>query len=173
MSTITKTSVKKGQFVDSKHVDSLLSNYKKERWVHNTKRLGKEDSLSVTFGIKEMSEFMRVARENGADGIRIYFGVYPEGFEKVLEYSGRQTVVMVAVKEKVNADGRLVSKHLFYQTENGPEILAFNAGGICPPNCGPYMDPTTPGDGGYEYIVQDQGLGLTFLSNDKGDTLVM
>jgi len=69
-----------GQFVNGKHVDNLLSNYKRERWIHNTKRLGKEDSLSVTFGINEMSEFMEVARENGADGIRVYFGVYSEGF---------------------------------------------------------------------------------------------
>ena len=173
MSTITKASVKKGQFVDSKHVDSLLGNYKKERWVHNTKRLGKEDSLSVTFGIKEMSEFLRIARENGADGIRMYFGVYAEGYEKVPEYGGRQTIVMVAVKEKRNADGRLVSKHLFYQTENGPEILAFNAGGMCPPNCGPYTDPTTPDDGGYGYIIQDQGLGLSFMRNENGDTVVL
>jgi hypothetical protein len=171
MSTITKTSVKKGQFVNSQHVDSLLSNYKKERWVHNTKRLGKEDSLSVTFGIKEMSEFMRVARENGADAIRTYFGVYSEGFEQAPDFGGRQTIVMVAVKEKRNADGRLVTKHLYYQTENGPQILAFNVGTICPPYCGT-LDPTTD-DGGYGYVIQDQGLGLTFLQNEEGDTMVL
>ena len=171
MSTITKTSVKKGQFVDTKHVDSLLGNYKKERWIHNTKRLGKEDSLSVTFGISEISEFMNVARENGADGIRMYFGVYAQGYEKVPEYKGRQTIVLVAVKEKKNEDGRVVTKHLYYQTENGPEILAFNTGNMCPPFCS--GDTGTPGDGGYEYIIQDQGLGLTFLNNDNGDMMVL
>jgi hypothetical protein len=168
MSTITKTSVKKGQFVDSKHVDSLLSNYKKERWVHNTKRLGKEDSLSVTFGIKEMGEFMRVARENGADGIRVYFGVYPEGFEKVPEYAGRQTVVLVAVRETMDADGRLIAKPLYYQTENGLEILAFNMSNICPP----YSDPSSPDDG-YGYVIQDRGLGLTFHNNEDGNMMVL
>jgi len=175
MSTITKTSVKKGQFVDTKHVDSLLGNYKKERWIHNTKRLGKEDSLSVTFGISEISEFMKVAQESGADGIRMYFGVYSQGYEKVPEYKGRQTIVLVAVKEKRNEDGRLVTKHLYYQTENGPEILAFNTGNMCPPFCGTSGDPTDPtdGDGGYGYIIQDQGLGLTFLNNDKGDLMVL
>jgi hypothetical protein len=172
MSTITKTSAKKGQLVDGKHVDSLLGNYKRERWIHNTKRLGKEDSLSVTFGISEMSEFMKIARENGADGIRVYFGVYGENTEKRPEYIGRQTIVMVAVKEKRNEDGRLVTKHLYYQTENGAEILAFNTGNICPPFCGPIGDPTD-GDGGYGYIIQDQGLGLTFLNNDEGATLVL
>lgn len=172
MSTITKSSVKKGQFVDNKHVDSLLGNYKKERWIHNTKRLGKEDSLSVTFGIKEMGEFMRVARENGADGIRAYFGVYSEGYDKVPEYGGRQTIVLVAIKEKKEADGRTVTKHIYYQTENGPEILAFNTGGMCPPVCGT-LDPTTDGDGGYGYIIQDQGLGLAFLRNENGDTVVL
>ena len=172
MSTITKASAKKGQFVDTKHVDSLLGNYKKERWVHNSKRLGKEDSLSVTFGISEISEFMKVARENGADSIRVYFGVYSEGFEKVPEYGGRQTVVLVAVKEKRNQDGRIVTKHLYYQTENGPEILAFNTGSVCPPFCGGSGD-MGDGEGGYQYIVQDQGLGLTFLNNDEGDMMVL
>ena len=166
--SITKTSPKKGQFVNGKHVDSLLSNYKRERWVHNTKRLGKEDSLSVTFGINEMSEFMEVARENGADGIRVYFGVYPEGFEKVPEYSGRQTIVMVAIKNKRNEDGTVVTKHLYYQTQNGPEILAFNTGSVCPPFCGYGL----PDDGG-GYIIQDQGLGLTFLNDENGGTLVL
>jgi hypothetical protein len=172
--SITKTPAqagqvrKAGQLVDSKHVDSLLSNYKKERWVSNSKKLGKEDSLSVWYGMNELNEFMQIARENGADGIRMYFGVYPEGFEKVPEYSGRQTIVMVATKAKRTEDGRLVTKHIYYQTEKGTELLAFNLSYVCPPICAP---DDTMGDG--VFIIQDQGLGLTMVKNDEGNTIVL
>jgi hypothetical protein len=165
--SITKTSVKAGQFVDSKHVDTLLGNYKKERWLTNSKNLGKEDSLSVWYGMNELSAFMEAARANGADGIRMYFGVYPEGFEKVPAYSGRQTIVMVATKAKEDSSGRLVTKHVYYQTEKGAELLAFNISYLCPPMCGT-LDPNDD----YGFIIQDQGLGLTIMDND-GDGMVV
>jgi hypothetical protein len=167
--SVTKTSFKAGQLVDSKHVDSLLSTYKTERWINNSKQLGKEDSLSVWYGMDELSEFMQIARENGADGIRMYFGVYPEGFDKVPDYAGRQTVVMVATKAKRNEDGRLITKHIYYQTDKGTELLAFNISYICPPVCAP--DDGGVGDG--IFISQDQGLGLTMVKNAEGDTIVM
>ena len=49
MLTIQKKSVKAGKFVNTEHVNSVIKNYKQERWVHNSKRLGKEDSLSAWF----------------------------------------------------------------------------------------------------------------------------
>ena len=168
MSTITKTNYKAGQLVDGKHVDNLLSTYKKERWVHNNKRLGKADSLSVWYGINELGEFMQVARENGADGIRMYFGVYPESFDKKPEYRGRQTIVMVATKTKRNEDGVLVSKHLYYQTEKGTELLAFNIGSPCPPDC--YPDDIGSGSPLENYRVQD--IALPFANDEEGDVLV-
>ncbi|MBS1564137.1 MAG: hypothetical protein JST39_07095 [Bacteroidetes bacterium] len=168
MSTITKTSVKKGQFVDSKHVDNLLGTYKKERWIHNNQRLGKVDSLSVWYGMNELSEFMQVARENGADGVRMYFGVYPEGIAPKPEYAGRQTIVMVATRTRLDAQGKPVTKHIYFQKENGgTELLAFNVGTPCPPDCGTILPYE------YPYGIIDQGLGLTFTKNSAGDTLVL
>jgi hypothetical protein len=46
MITIEKKSLNVGKYVDTKHVDSAIKTYKKERWIHNSKRIGKEDSLS-------------------------------------------------------------------------------------------------------------------------------
>jgi hypothetical protein len=168
--SITKSSTKKalkaGQLVDGKHVDSLLSAYKKERWVHTSKRLGRADSLSVWYGMSELLEFIQVARENGADGIRTYFGVYPENFEKKPQYRGYQTIVMVATKTKRNEDGSLVTKHVYYQTEKGTELLAFNVNTPCPPDC--YPDDT--GDGvpfGYSNL-QD----ITLPRDHEGDVVV-
>ncbi|MEI9944099.1 MAG: hypothetical protein WDN26_07715 [Chitinophagaceae bacterium] len=47
MLTIEKKAVKAGKLVNTKHVDTVIKNYKQERWVQNSQRLGKEDSLSV------------------------------------------------------------------------------------------------------------------------------
>jgi hypothetical protein len=61
-----KKAKKAGKYVDTKHVDSLLSTYKKERWIHNSKRIGKEDSLSVWYSVEELQEFLATAKQNGA-----------------------------------------------------------------------------------------------------------
>ena len=53
-----KASKKVGRFVNTKHVDSLLKTYKKERWIHNSNRIGKADSLSVWYSVEELKEFL-------------------------------------------------------------------------------------------------------------------
>ena len=78
MTTIQKKSLKVGKSVGTDHVNTVVRNYKKERWVHNSQRLGKEDSLSVWYSIEELEEFMSIAKNHGADGIKLYFGAYDE-----------------------------------------------------------------------------------------------
>ena len=60
-------SLKVGKFVDTAHVDTVIRTYKQERWVHNTERIGKEDSLSTWYSIEELEDFIAAAKENGAD----------------------------------------------------------------------------------------------------------
>lgn len=133
----TTATKKAGKNVNSKHVDSLLSNYKKQRWASNSEKLGKADSLSVWYSIDELHEFVANAKENGADGIKIYFGVYAEDTTNNTEYQGRQTVVLVASKVKETANGSTFDKSIFVAGKNGqPEILAYNVGRVCPPYCG-------------------------------------
>ncbi|MEP7277058.1 MAG: hypothetical protein ABI813_00305 [Bacteroidota bacterium] len=132
----TTTTKKAGKYVNSKHVDSLLSNYKKERWVQNTKHIGKEDSLSVWYSVEELQEFLVTAKQNGADGIKMYFGVYKPDTAKEERYEDRQTIVMVAAKTKVLESGTSVDKSIYIKTDKGVEILAYNTGRICPPACG-------------------------------------
>lgn len=135
--TASKAS-KKGQLVDTHHVDQLIRNYKKERWVQNTQRMGKVDSLSIWYGIEELQSFLQIARENQADGIKMYFGVYPDNFAKVPEFQGRQTVILVATKAKVTENGT-VNKDIYLNKEGRSDILAFNFGNLCPPFCNPYL----------------------------------
>ena len=146
-----KKTVRTGKLVDTSHVNRVIRNYKHERWVHNSKRIGKEDSLSVWYGVEEVEAFLRLAKEHGADGIKVYFGAYDNENAPLPQYSGRQTVVFVATKAKETAEGML-NKDLYISTETGNTILAFNLGTVCPPFC-------TNGEG--------NGIGITII--DKGD----
>lgn len=151
MLTIEKKSLKVGKFVNTEHVDTVIRTYKQERWAPNSERLGKPDSLSVWYSIEELEELMSRAKEHGGDGIRFYFAAYPKDYAPKPEYAGRQTVVMVATKQKVNEKG-FANKDIYINTENGNEILAYNAGQLCPPYCQPKG--------------ADDGLGITII--DKG-----
>lgn len=135
MNTIEKKSLKVGKQVNTDHVNTVIKNYKKERWVHNSNRLGKEDSLSVWYSIEELEEFIAMSKEHGADGIKLYFGAYDKDYEDQPLYAGRQTIALVATKNKVTEAGEL-NKDIYIQTENGSTILAWNAGNMCPPYCG-------------------------------------
>lgn len=134
MVDIQKKSVKVGKLVDTKHVDDAIRTYKKERWVHNSNRLGKEDSLSVWYSVDELEEFFMKVKESGGDGIRMYFGAYKEDYKEQPLYAGRQTVVLVATKQKDSLNGE-VNKDLYIHTDKGNSILAYNAGKLCPPFC--------------------------------------
>lgn len=108
----TTTTAMSGRLVSKKHVDELVRNYKKQRWVLNSERIGKPDSLSTTFNLENLSAFLEKAKKANADSIRVYFGVYPEKFEENPSYGDRQTVVLVATKKSPNALGEEVDKEV-------------------------------------------------------------
>jgi hypothetical protein len=154
MTTIQKKSLKVGKQVNTAHVDTVIKNYKQERWIQNSKRLGKEDSLSVWYSIEELEEFIAKSKDHGADGIKMYFGAYDKNFTENPLYAGRQTLALVATKQKSTIDGQS-NKDIYVKTDNGSTILAWNMGRLCPPYCTSTEDP----DG--------MGIGITIL--DKGD----
>lgn len=150
MLTLEKKTVKAGKFVDTTHVDNVIKNYKRERWVHNSKRLGKEDSLSVWYSVAELEEFLEKARLHGGDGVKIYFGAYDAVDAPKPGYEGRQTVVLVATKQKETGAG-VVNKDIYINQGEENTILAYNVGKICPPFC----------------TNNDDGIGITIV--DKGE----
>lgn len=156
MITTEKKSLRVGKYVDKEHVDAVVSTYKKERWVHNSKRIGKEDSLSAWFSAEELEEYLAMIKQYGADGVKFYFGVYPEDHAPKPEYVGRQTIVLVATKSRQTENG-LYNKDL-YVNRNGVNItLSLNMPNICPPLCG-----------GFGFTSNDVGdKGITII--DKGD----
>ena len=149
MLTIKKKSVKVGKLVNTEHVNTVIKNYKQERWVHNSRRLGKEDSLSVWYSVEELEEFLMKVKSHGGEGVRIYFGAYDKDYTEKPLYAGRQTVVLVATKQKETVTGG-VNKDLYITTEKGTSILAYNVGALCPPWCN-----------------NKEGIGITIV--DKGE----
>ncbi|MBS1600167.1 MAG: hypothetical protein JST75_18210 [Bacteroidetes bacterium] len=146
MITFEKKSLKVGKLVGSEHVEMVTANYKKERWAPNSERIGKSDSLSVWFSAEELEEYIKMIQKNGADGVKFYFGAYPENFQERPEYSGRQTIVMVATKSKETENG-IVNKDLYVRNNGTLTVMGLNMGSLCPPYCGGFSFTTkTVGD---------------------------
>jgi hypothetical protein len=136
MVTVKAKTRKAGRLVNTGHVDTIIRNYKQERWVNNSQHIGKEDSLSVWFTIEEIEAFLAKAKDQGADGLRLYFAAYSNDFAEQPLYAGRQTIVMVATQGKKTEKG-IVDKDVYVNDEKGTSILAYNYGKICPPFCKP------------------------------------
>lgn len=143
-------SIKAGKLVNTEHVNNIISNYKKERWVQNSRHIGKEDSLSVWYSVEELEEFLEKVKEYGGDGIKMYFGAYDKEHAPKPLYADRQTIVLVATKTKETAEGQ-VNKDLYISEEERTTILAYNVGNICPPFC----------------QQNGEGIGITIV--DKGN----
>src|ERR1700730_1462565 len=138
MITIEKKSLNVGKYVDTKHVDSAIKTYKKERWVHNSKRIGKEDSLSAWYSVEELEGFIDTIKQHGANGIKFYFGAYPADYAEKPEYAGLQTIVLVATKSKETENGTK-HKDVYITKDGSTSILGYNFSHICPPLCSSYI----------------------------------
>jgi len=149
MKTLEMNTVTVGKYVDTAHVQNITNNYKKERWIQNSEKIGKEDSLSVWWSVAELEQFLQNAKTHGADGVKFYFGAYDKDHAPCAEYEDRQTLVMVGTKKKQTGSG-VKNKDIYFNTDKGSSILAYNMGQMCPPFCG--QDNTVDPDGGSIYI---------------------
>jgi hypothetical protein len=105
--------------------------------------------------VEELEQFLAKAKDHGADGIKLYFGAYDKDHAPQPLYEGRQTVVLVATKDKETENGS-VTKDVYITTENGTSILAYNVGRICPPICN----------------TGDDGLGITIVDKGKDGMVI-
>ena len=125
MNTIEQKLVKVGKYVNEEHVDTLIRNYKKERWMQNSERIGKDDSISLWWTADELEEFIQTSKVHGADGIRVCFGVYGDkdcrpGME------GKMTVALVATVNEKDAAGNMVPRDLYIEQDGSRTLLAYN-----------------------------------------------
>jgi len=87
MNTIAKKSVNAGKFITNEQVSTLLSTYKQNRWVDNSDKIGKEDSLTVSVSIEELETLIERIKLHGGDGVRFHFAAYPENYAPQPEFS--------------------------------------------------------------------------------------
>ena len=80
-----------------------------------------------------MENFLNLAKSHGGDGVKFYYGAYPEDYSAKPEYAGRQTLVMVATKSKITEIGALANKDIYYSQNGHTKILS----GINPIQCPP------------------------------------
>ncbi|MET0242186.1 MAG: hypothetical protein ABW174_01905 [Flavitalea sp.] len=156
MITVETSSKSVGKYVDTKHAETVIREYKHERWVANSEKIGKEDSTSAWWSIEEIEGFLANAKANGADGLKMYFAAYPKDFAEKPEYAGRQTLVMVATEEVATTEGK-VNKDLYIKDGENSSVMAYNMGRLTPPWV----------KGGDEFTGDDWGLGMTIV--DRGD----
>ncbi|HTI08234.1 MAG TPA: hypothetical protein VL832_06745 [Puia sp.] len=142
ISTIEKKAVKGGKYVNRQEVDTFIRAYKQETWVHNTERIGKEDAKSSWYTVDELEGFLAKVKQQGGNGVRMHFGIYPEGYGNNPELAGRQAIVLVGTR---SSDGTVTtSKELYIGNGKETKILAFVGDYPCPAYCPfPYTPPTT------------------------------
>ena len=161
MLTIERKPLVAQKSASTQYVEKVIRNYKQDRWIQNSEKIGKEDTLSAWWSIEELEGFLEEAKKHGGDGVKFYFGAYSKDYADVPEYAGRQTLVMVATKQKEGAAGTNLNKDIYITEGNQNNILAYNMSRLCPPSCGV---PT-----GKE--VESPEIGVTII--DKGENGLM
>lgn len=159
MNTTVTLEQKNGQVVDTNHLNNLVGNYKQQRWLDNTQKLGKPDALSTWYGMDELQAFLDLAKQHHADGIKMFYGVYDEQHPNK-QIAGRQTVVLVATRKNLDKPGNF-NKAIMTTINGKKEILAFNYGEMCPPYCG-----GTPPDGDPYIEFEMDNIGQIIVEKD-------
>jgi len=128
MNTIEQKLVKaSGKYVTTEHVDSLIRNYKKERWLQNSERIGKEDNVGFWLSIEELEAFIQTAKTYGADGIRLCFGVYGGDAQAPRpQMEGTQTMAFVATSGEMDNENDITPQEIYVRRNGKNDILAFN-----------------------------------------------
>ena len=150
---------KKGQLTNTSHLNNLVSNYKQHRWLSNSQKLGKPDSLSTWYGLDELQEFLELAKTHNADGIKMFYGVYDKDYH-VKEMAGRQTIILVATRKNEDTPGNF-NKAILVNKDGKKEVLAFNFGEICPPYCGGF-----PPDGDPHIELEMDNIGQIIIERN-------
>src|SRR5258708_17388949 len=132
MTTQVKNYVRARKSGSTDDVVNFIREYKQKRWVQNSERIGKADSLSAWYSVEELEDFLALAKSNGGDGIRFFYGAFPENYTAKPEYAGRQTLVMVATKSRTTEDGCVTDKNIYTKNNGRVEILSGGLPKTCP-----------------------------------------
>ena len=154
MLTIERKPLVAQKSASTQYVEKVIRNYKQDRWIQNSEKIGKEDTLSAWWSIEELEGFLEEAKKHGGDGVKFYFGANDADYQEKPEYAERQTLVRVA------------NKDIYVRGVNGESNLVCNNGGtFCPPTCGPRV--TTDPD------VYSPEIGITLVDTADGGMMIV
>ena len=166
MLTIERKPLVAQKSASTQYVEKVIRNYKQDRWIQNSEKIGKEDTLSAWWSIEELEGFLEEAKRNGGDGVKFYFGANDADYQEKPEYADRQTLVMVATKQKDGLYGGVANKDIYVRDVNGESNLICNNGGkFCPPSCG--VKITTDPD------VYSPEIGITLVDTADGGMMIV
>ena len=153
MTTQVKNYVRAKKSSRTEDAETCIREYKQKRWAQNSERIGKADSLSAWYSVEELENFLALAKSNGGDGIRFFYGAFPEDYSAKPEYAARQTLVMVATKSRIMEDGCISDKNIYTKKNGRVEILS----GGYPKGCPPICPPPDGGMGDLGITIVDRG----------------
>lgn len=103
---------KPSQLITKEFARQLNVNYNNKRASLSAKREQKEDANAIWYSLEELENYIHYIKTNGAkegynvDGIRFYFGVYPDD-EKHGEKAGLTTLFLVPTGKKAKDNSQI------------------------------------------------------------------
>ncbi|MDQ6530541.1 hypothetical protein [Flavobacterium sp. LHD-85] len=111
---------KPSQLITKEFARQLNVNYNNKRASLTAKREQKEDANAIWYSLEELENYIHYIRTNGAkdgynvDGIRFYFGVYPDD-EAHGEKAGLTTLFLVPTGKKAKSSTEQVQSFALMQ----------------------------------------------------------
>lgn len=128
---------KPNQLISKEFAKQLNVNYNKKRASLTAKKAQKEDANAIWYSLEELENYIHYIKTNGAkdgynvDGIRFYFGVYPDD-EKHGEKAGLTTLFLVPTGKKAATETAKIQSFAMAQESSSdiPSLEPMNYGNI-------------------------------------------
>lgn len=117
---------KPSQLITKEFARQLNVNYNAKKASLTSKKAQKEDANAIWYSLEELENYIHYIKTNGAkegynvDGIRFYFGVYPDD-EKHGEKAGLTTLFLVPTGKQVETSTAKIQSFTLVQ-EASPDI---------------------------------------------------
>lgn len=122
---------KPSQLITKEFARQLNVNYNNKRASLTAKKAQKEDANAIWYSLEELENYIHYIKTNGAkdgynvDGIRFYFGVYPDD-EKHGEKAGLTTLFLVPTGKKVENNTAKVQSFALVQEAASSDIQSLD-----------------------------------------------
>lgn len=118
---------KPSQLITKEFARQLNVNYNSKRASLTAKKSQKEDANAIWYSLEELENYIHYIKTSGAkdgynvDGIRFYFGVYPDD-EKHGEKAGLTTIFLVPTGKKAEKTTAKIQTFALTQEESSSDI---------------------------------------------------